>query len=139
MKKNEAFPSTYLSKEDIKSPLVLTIDNIQMETIQSEHGEEDKPVVRFREAMKPLILNGTNWDLCEDAFGNDSDNWCGRAIEMYVDSKVKFKGKTVGGIRCRLPGEKGQSATVGDSVAGTGPEEREGRELPASSGTAVPF
>ena len=127
MKRSDAFPSTYLSKEDITAPLVASIESVQKETIQSEHGEEERPVMRFREDGKPLILNGTNWDVCEATFGEESDKWRGRTVEIYVDPRVKFKGKTVGGIRLRLPEVERQRATVGDFVADRLTEEREGK------------
>lgn len=34
-------------------------------------------------------------------WGNDSSTWAGRAMLLYCDDKVRFGGKTVGGIRIR--------------------------------------
>ena len=36
--------------------------------------------------------------LCE-AYGDESDNWVGKSIELYGDDKVKWAGKEIGGIR----------------------------------------
>ena len=36
--------------------------------------------------------------ICE-AWGDESDNWIGKSIELYGDDKVKWAGKEIGGIR----------------------------------------
>lgn len=36
--------------------------------------------------------------LCE-AYGEESDNWIGKSIELYGDATVKWAGKEIGGIR----------------------------------------
>jgi hypothetical protein len=103
MKRSEAFPGNYLSKEDCIAPIVAVVASVSRETIKGDNGDETKPVVHFRGATKPLIINLVNWDTLEQAFGDDSDGWVGQAIELYVDPSVMFAGKRVGGVRVRIP------------------------------------
>ena len=53
--------------------------------------------------LKPLVLNNTNWGICERAFGPDSKQWVGRRIKVFHDPNVSFGGKLVGGVRIRTP------------------------------------
>lgn len=104
MKRSEAFPSKYLSKDDVDPARVGTIDRLTRETLKSDDGDETKTVMYFREeALKPLILNNSNWMTCEDAYGPDSDMWLGKRIELYLDPNVMFGPKRVGGVRVRVP------------------------------------
>ena len=104
MKRSEAFPSNYLSKEDCTPPIIATIASLGRKTLKSDDGDETKTVMNFREEQyKPLILNNTNWLICEDAFGEDSDSWLGKKIELYNDPTVMFGKDRKGGIRIRIP------------------------------------
>lgn len=104
MRKNEAFPSNYLGKEDVQTPIVATCGSVAMGMIKGEHGEDNKPVMTWQEQhIKPLILNNANWATLEDAYGSDSDMWRGKPIEVYADPNVMFGTKRVGGVRLRLP------------------------------------
>ncbi len=102
MKRSDAFPSRYISKDDVMNPITATIDTVRFDTIKGDNGDEDKPVVYFRDGVKPMILNNTNWMAIEDAYGPESDAWTGKAIEMYCDPGVMFGGKRVGGVRVRI-------------------------------------
>jgi len=103
MRRSEAFKSRYLGRDDLAAPTRATIDTVRMESIQSDDALEDKAVMFFREPnIKPMIVNSTNWQVCEDAFGGDSDDWAGNVIEVYVDPGVMFKGKRTGGVRVRI-------------------------------------
>lgn len=108
MKKGAAFPSQYLSKEDVAdAPVRATIADVRFETIKGDRGSEDKPVLSFKEnGFKPMILNSTNWGTIEDAYGDESDNWRGKSIELYLDPGVMFGDKRVGGVRVRIPNGK---------------------------------
>ena len=113
MRKGEAFPSNYLSKEDVAAgPIRGTIADVRFETIKGDRGDEDKPVMSFKEdGLKPMILNNTNWQTAEDAYGDESDGWRGKTIELYLDPGVMFGNKKVGGVRVRIPnGNPGPAA-----------------------------
>ena len=104
MRRGDAFPSQYLSKEDLVVPAVATIADVQQGEIQGDVGTERKPVMTFQEqGIKPMILNWTNWTTIEMAYGEDTDDWKGHKVELYVDPTVMFGAKRVGGVRVRVP------------------------------------
>ncbi len=106
MKRSEAFPSQYVSKDDVEVPKAWTIETIAPVEMPSDDGSKTKspPVMFFHEAdAKPLILNNTNWMTIEDLYGPESNEWKGHKIELYNDPSVMFGNKRVGGVRVRKP------------------------------------
>jgi hypothetical protein len=104
MKRNQAFPPNYLGKDDVRTPIAAVIEDVRSQAVQCEHGMEQKPVMTFAGGqIKPLIINMVNWQICEDAYGEDSDSWRQKPIEIYLDPSVMFGGRRVGGIRLRVP------------------------------------
>ena len=57
---------------------------------------------------KKLLLNATNWLLLEELFGENTDAWAGRSVELYT-AKVGFRGKQVDAIRIRRAPETSES------------------------------
>ena len=67
-------------------------------TIGRGDGPETWIVVSTNdENGKPMVLNRTNWDTLEEAFG-DSDDWAGHKVRIKT-ARTKFQGKPVDGIR----------------------------------------
>lgn len=99
------YPSTWLSKEDCRIPLHATIKQVTQEEIKGEGGKELKNVIHFMGSVKSLILNKGNASILCDLFGDDSNQWHGEQIEIYVDANVMFGGKRVGGLRVRAPSQ----------------------------------
>ena len=113
MKRNEAFPSQYLGQKDIERPLTAIIEAVRFEEVQGDHGAEDKPVLFFKnDEPKKMILNNTNWGAIEDAYGDESDNWNGKSIELYVDPGIMFGNQRKGGLRIRIPHNTPAPASV---------------------------
>ena len=112
MRKDEAFPSKWLGKSDlIDGPILVTIESVGFEDVQVDSGTESKTVMYFREAnIKPLIVNVTNWDRIETAYGAESDEWIGKTIEVYHDPNVMFGRDKKGGTRVRIPNGKPAAA-----------------------------
>ena len=61
----------------------------------------DQPVSVFYDGH-----NGKPWKpslgmrrLLIEAYGNESDNWIGKSVELYGDATVKWAGAEIGGIR----------------------------------------
>lgn len=103
MKKNEAFPSKYLSKEDVMTPVTAIIAAVHREAFENdEEGQKTKTVMAFEGEIKPLIINNTNWTLLEAVYGEESDTWIGKPVELYCDPTVMYKGKVTGGVRVRI-------------------------------------
>jgi len=104
MKTSEMFPSKYMGKDCLASPIVATIDSTWMEDIKGKNGMQRKPVISFMDQeLKPMILNVTNTIMLESLYGNDSDHWRGRQIEIYYDPNVMNGLERTGGIRLRQP------------------------------------
>jgi len=118
MKKGQAYPSSYLSQEDVRAaPIRATIEDVRIETIGKEDPPAEKPVMHFREeGLKPFVLNQTNWQTVEEAYGEESDAWKERPIELYHDPGVMFGREKVGGVRVRVPSGAAPLA-LADAVA----------------------
>jgi len=114
MKRSDAFPSRFLGKDNIEGPTRVIIDDVRLEEISGDHGDEDKPVMFFRDdEIKPMILNNTNWQVIEGSYGEDTDDWRGHEIEIYVDPGIMFGKKRVGGLRIRIPSSGGAKPSTG--------------------------
>jgi len=104
MKATDFFQSKYLRKEDLSGPAVLTIAQVRGEMIDGDNGKEQKAVLQFTDArFKPMIVNKGNWITLAETYGDDSDHWHGKPVEVYVDPSVMYGGKRVGGLRVRVP------------------------------------
>jgi hypothetical protein len=97
MRSNEAFPSTYLKAADVKArPIVTVISHLAQEMVGQGQDQKEKHVLHF-EDQKPLVLNRTNWDTLEEAFG-DSDAWPGHKVRLR-SARTQYQGKSVDGLR----------------------------------------
>ena len=105
MKTAQMTSSKYLKQDDIGDGKLVTVKGFKRENVaQESEPPEMKYLMGFDELEKPLVLNSTNIQLCERAFGSDeTDDWIGKKIVLYVDHNVSFGGKVVGGIRVRAP------------------------------------
>jgi hypothetical protein len=97
--------SKFLKKEDVGRGMLVTISGCIQENMAMEGKKPDmKWCLEFTETDKPLVLNSTNIQLCEQICGSDdTDHWIGKRIVLYTDPNVSFGGKLVGGIRVRAP------------------------------------
>jgi hypothetical protein len=100
---SEMKDSKFLRKEDIGRGALVTITGcISKNTAMEGAPPEHKWCLTFRELEKPLVLNSTNIQLCEQICGSDNtDDWVGKQIVLYVDPNVSYGGKLIGGIRVR--------------------------------------
>ena len=83
----------------------VTITSHKIEQVQNESGKSRKGVLRFQEAVKPLILNVTNSKTIAKLYGRDADGWIGKRIALYFDPNVQFGRELVGGVRVKAPKE----------------------------------
>ena len=100
MKMSQMFPSNYIKGDDF----VGRTEHAQIERVVMEKMPEgdDKAVVYFAGRSKGWVLNVTNARMLTQAFGDDTELWRGRQIELY-GTPVEFKGETRNGIRVRIP------------------------------------
>jgi hypothetical protein len=98
MKTSEMHPSKFLKSEDIKGkPIVATISFVEMQLVGQGQDQKKKPILHFEEG-KPMVLNKTNTETIEEAFGDESDEWAGKKLKIFC-AKVDFGGKRVDGLR----------------------------------------
>jgi hypothetical protein len=105
MRMDTAFPSKYLKAADLESKPSwrMKISHVEME--QVNRSGDKSPVLYFRGARKGLALNKTNNNkLCEH-YGNDSDDWEGKEIDLVV-RMVDYQGDEVPAIRIQIPNKK---------------------------------
>ncbi len=96
----------FLKKEDVGRGVLVTVKSLSRRDVSAEGAEEpeQKWCLFFHELQKPLVLNQTNIQLCEEAFASDdTDRWIGKPLVLYTDPNVMYAGKRVGGIRVRKP------------------------------------
>lgn len=101
MKVASLFPSKFLKSADLQGrSVIVTIDRVVMENIQSQEGTETKPCVYFKESERGMVLNQTNANMLAEDYGDDTDRWVGQKIELYP-ARVQFGAKMVDAIRCK--------------------------------------
>jgi len=90
----------YLQKEDVSEPVIVTISHAETKAFEGE--DRPKLVLYFEEYQKGLACNNTNILILIDACGkDDTDQWKGKKIVLYVDPTVMYSGRMVGGLRVR--------------------------------------
>ena len=110
---NGAFPSKYLKASDLAGQTVtVTISDIVVETVGQGEDQTDKPIVYFAGKEKGVVLNVTNSKAIAKAYGDETDEWVGKPIEVYPDT-TPYKGDIVDCIRVRVP-NSAPRATKGD-------------------------
>lgn len=100
---NEMIPSNYLKQSDFPDPLIVTVRKVEKKNIAMDGKPADyKWLCKFDEFEKPMVLNTTNIQLMAKACGSDNtDDWPGKEVIVYVDENVSFGGELVGGLRVR--------------------------------------
>lgn len=112
MKMHEMFPANFLKKEDVPQPTRAVISRVTMEEVTADGGKELKATLHFEGELKPMILNKGNATTIAETFGDDSDDWLGKTIEIFTDAGVMFGGKRVGGLRVRVPSQQRPTSTA---------------------------
>lgn len=63
---------------------------------------EEKLVLHLVDTELPLALGTEQIEQLIEIIGSDdTDDWRGVVVQLYVDENVRFQGKRVGGIRIR--------------------------------------
>ena len=102
-KVGEMIESKYLKQSDVQDEMTVTIQKVGKANVAREGDEpEYKWLVRFDELAKPMVLNSTNIKrLAKACNSDDTDEWLGKKVTLYVDPDVEFAGNVVGGLRIR--------------------------------------
>ena len=71
-----------------------------------------------------MVLNKTNANNVSVLYGDDTDDWIGRSVELF-EAMVEFQGKTVPALRIRAPRRQpGRSPCAERCAADAGTRER---------------
>lgn len=102
MRAGDMIESKYLKQSDIDGEVIVTIQKIGRGNVaMDDQPEELKWMIRFKEFAKPMVLNSTNIQLLEKACGEETDDWPGQEVILFVDPNVSFGGKLTGGLRLK--------------------------------------
>lgn len=102
-KTSEMIPSNYLKQSDFPEDYIVTVRNVERKNIAMEgKPPEFKWLLSFKEFEKPMVLNSTNIHAMEKACeSDDTEDWLGKEVIVYVDENVSFGGELVGGLRIK--------------------------------------
>lgn len=85
------YPSKYLAACDLTGKDVkVTVESIKVEEVKTEEGAEKKVIIRFTGKQKAMILNKTNAKTIAKRYGNDTDDWIGKAVTLYPTTCQAF-------------------------------------------------
>src|SRR3990167_5306924 len=107
-KVGEMSESKYLKQSDVDDEVSVTVQKVGKANVAREGDEpEYKWLIRYAELPKPMVLNSTNIKRLAKACGSDdTDDWIGKQVVLYVDPDVEFAGNVVGGLRIRASAPK---------------------------------
>lgn len=110
----EMIESKYLKQSDVDTDTVVTIEKVGKANVAPKGEEpEYKWLIRFTEFPKPMVLNSTNIKrLAKACASDDTDEWTGKQVVLYVDPDVEFAGNVVGGLRIRAHKQAPQTRQV---------------------------
>ena len=81
--------------------LILTIASVEQNEVQNQQGKEIKLTLHFVEDYKPLIMNATNCDRINSAYGSPKvEDWVGKRIALTTE-KVPAFGSVKDAVRIR--------------------------------------
>ena len=102
MKISKYRSSKWLKKEDVEA---LSLEERRTEVVSIEEdqvGDDLKPVVSFKGIEKPWPINMTGLEVLAELTGSqDTKDFDGTKVEVFVDPDVRYAGKRVGGIKLR--------------------------------------
>ena len=99
--------SEYLKTDTIRAsgPTHFTIKDYEIAEFKDEKTGKlvKKLALVVGDDQPQILLNKENNRTLIEAFGDETDAWIGKTMEVYFDPKVMFGGKKVGGLRVRVP------------------------------------
>ena len=97
--------SRFLKASDLKGRTVsANIDRVE----EVELDGKVKHAMHFIGREMAMILNVTNKATLIDAFGNETDDWHGKPVEVF-SARVNYQGEMRDGLRLRIPTPAGQA------------------------------
>lgn len=107
MKASAMLESKYLKQSDVEEDTTVTVRSLKRVNVARDDEEpEYRWTALFKEFEKPMVLNATNIKRMAKALGDDTDEWIGKQVVVYVDPDIEFGGNIVGGLRVRATKSK---------------------------------
>lgn len=130
MNTNELFPSRFLKAEDFEegASLVVTMDHLEIEQLGKER--EKKPVLYFKDDVKPMVINKTNCSVISALHGTETDGWDGKRITLFTLEVDSF-GDVVRAIRVKTTAPRTGVAPVRQAAAPEPEDDPEPEQTPA--------
>jgi hypothetical protein len=97
MRISEQFSGSYLKASDLPQPKVFTIAGCGQATMPDG---TTKPALHFAGETQSLVLNKTNAFCLAEWFGDDTNGWTNRQVELF-STQTSFSGRMVPAIRVR--------------------------------------
>jgi hypothetical protein len=138
MKIGDMIDSKYLKQSDVEDETVVTFIKLTKVNVARDDEEADyRWTAKFQEFTKPMVLNVTNLKRAAKALGDDTDNWLGNSMILYVDPDIEFGGNIVGGLR--LKGMRKTPPVMSKRPPSAVSDDDVNAELAAATGGDVPF
>lgn len=137
MKLSDMIESKYLKQSDVDAETLVTITGLKRVNVaRDDEDPEYRWTVKYQEFPKPMVLNVTNLKRLGKALGDDTDEWIGKQVVLYVDPDIEFGGNVVGGLRVRAARSPAAKAR---KVAGESVDEINRKFQDAVDDSSVPF
>jgi hypothetical protein len=112
MKLDDMLESKYLKQSDVQDETIVTCVGVKRANMAKEDEEpEYRWIVKWQEFAKPMVINATNIKRLFKYLGDDTDQWKGGNVILYVDPDIEFGGKVVGGLRVKEYRKQAKPAT----------------------------
>ena len=133
MKIGQMMESKYMKRSDVEGETPVTVHALKKVNVaRDDEDPEYRWTVKFAEFEKPMVLNATNIKRMGKVCGDDTDDWIGQTVVLYVDENVEYGGDIVGGLRIR-------GSTRKASTGGKPNDDDVNRKLAAAADDAAPF
>lgn len=125
MKASSVLGGDYIKAETVKEDgpqrlVIVSVDITEFEAKKGKTKPERRLELTFTDDRK-LTLNNGNTQVLIAAFGDDTDEWEGKAIIAFHDPSVMFGSKRVGGVKVKVPAAKVVAKPVADAPAEADP------------------
>lgn len=137
MKITDMLTSKYLRQQDVDGEVLVTVTGLKKVNVaRDDEDPEYRWTIKFAEFEKPMVMNTTNIKRAAKALGDDTDDWIGQHLILFVDENVEYAGNVVGGLRVRAAKNPAARAR---KVAGESVDEINRKFQDAVDDSSVPF
>ena len=105
MTKASSIYGSFLAAEDIHEDTTAVISGVSDTTFEGRDGGAPRRrlILDFEDLPARLSLNKVNAESLINKFGDETDDWVGRTIVLFVDENVQYRGKRTPGLRIKFP------------------------------------